>query len=65
MILRAVGSLRGFLFFCLAAAFNVAASDECVEVGVQGAKRGVECEFSFFARVPESNRVKALNLSRG
>ncbi len=65
MILRAVGSLRGFLFFCLAAAFNVAASDECVEVGVQGAKRVVECEFSFFARVPESNRGKGLEPLEG
>ena len=65
MILRAVGSLRVFLFFCLAAAFNVAASDECVEVGVQGAKRVVECEFSFFARVPESNRGKGLEPLEG
>ena len=65
VILRAVGSLRVFLFFCLAAAFNVAASDECVEVGVQGAKRVVECEFSFFARVPESNRGKGLEPLEG
>ena len=56
----------GFFFFvCLAAAFNVAASDECVEVGVQGAKRVVECEFSFFARVPESNRGKGLEPLEG
>ena len=54
-----------FLFFWLAAAFNVAASDECVEVGVQGAKRVVECEFSFFARVPESNRGKGLEPLEG